>query len=184
MTTLDLTGQRFGRLVAVEPTDERSFGGVIWLCECDCGKKYKAKGSYLKSGQTKSCGCLKKEKFLQNQQKPLPNGKAAKNALYSSYKLRARRKHIEFSISKNEFEILTKQNCCYCGRNPFQTFGGDRYNGNYIYNGIDRKDSNKGYTIENCVTCCGICNRAKDIMTPKEFGEWIKDVYNNLFKQQ
>lgn len=54
---LDLTGQRFGRLVAVEPTEERSYGCVVWRCRCDCGRTHKVKSGNLTSGHTQSCGC-------------------------------------------------------------------------------------------------------------------------------
>ena len=59
---IDLTGKRFGRLVAIRPTDERdSDGSVIWKCKCDCGNITYAKTGHLKNGYIKSCGCLQKE---------------------------------------------------------------------------------------------------------------------------
>lgn len=56
----DLTGQRFGRLVCLEPTKERSKngGGVIWRCRCDCGNECLAPSGQLLKGYKKSCGCL------------------------------------------------------------------------------------------------------------------------------
>ena len=55
----DLTGQRFGRLVCVEPTAERSCGGsVVWRCRCDCGNECFAPSKQLLSGYKRSCGCL------------------------------------------------------------------------------------------------------------------------------
>ena len=61
--TRDLTGQRFGRLVAIEPTERRSqsAGYIVWLCECDCGNKIEVASNKLSTGYTKSCGCLRKE---------------------------------------------------------------------------------------------------------------------------
>ena len=53
------------------------------------------------------------------------------------------------------------------------------YNGIYIYNGIDRIDNNKGYTIDNIVPCCHICNQAKSSFTLQEFQDWIEKVYQN-----
>ena len=53
----DLAGQRFGMLTAVEPTEERRYGSVVWRCRCDCGnEKFVAAGN-LVSGGVKSCGC-------------------------------------------------------------------------------------------------------------------------------
>jgi len=57
---VDLTGQRFGRLVAVEQTDKKS-RTKIWKCKCDCGNySYVQRGSLIR-GKTKSCGCLRSE---------------------------------------------------------------------------------------------------------------------------
>ena len=55
----NLTGQRFGRLVAVEPLKKRSkTGAVIWRCQCDCGGSIEAPLTQLTQGYRKSCGCL------------------------------------------------------------------------------------------------------------------------------
>lgn len=56
---LDLTGQRFGRLVCLESSDQRDGQGrTQWLCRCDCGKKCLAATQQLVNGNKKSCGCL------------------------------------------------------------------------------------------------------------------------------
>lgn len=57
----DLTGQRFGKLVAVEPTKERKNGYTIWLCRCDCGNTVHVASRFLKNGWTTSCGCVEKK---------------------------------------------------------------------------------------------------------------------------
>lgn len=59
-TQKDLTRMRFGRLVCIEPTMQRSKygGGTIWRCRCDCGNECLAPVSQLTSGYKKSCGCL------------------------------------------------------------------------------------------------------------------------------
>ena len=62
----DLTGQKFGRLTVVERTEDRITSKrrhIRWDCTCDCGTKHViVTTSSLKSGNTKSCGCLQKEK--------------------------------------------------------------------------------------------------------------------------
>ncbi len=57
----DLTGQRFGRLVAKYPTDKRLCSSVVWHCECDCGESCDVATVNLRNGSTKSCGCLQRE---------------------------------------------------------------------------------------------------------------------------
>lgn len=56
----DLVGQRFGRLVAIEPIGRDKQGYVIWRCKCDCGNEKNATLKCLGRG-TSSCGCLSRE---------------------------------------------------------------------------------------------------------------------------
>ena len=67
MKTKDLSGQRFGRLLVTNTKESRSMGitqkrnKIYWLCVCDCGNTIFVLADCLKSGNTKSCGCLNKE---------------------------------------------------------------------------------------------------------------------------
>lgn len=60
MSNDEMVGFRSGRLTVLreEPTEKR---GSYWRCECDCGKEVVVRGSFLRSGKTKSCGCLRNE---------------------------------------------------------------------------------------------------------------------------
>ncbi len=59
MPMLDRTGILYGRLTALEPTDQRSScGSVYWLCECSCGEMHIVDGVALTSGNVQSCGCI------------------------------------------------------------------------------------------------------------------------------
>lgn len=60
-TDEDLAGQRFGRLVVVARNGQTKHGNYTWLCKCACGKEVVVSGGHLKSGHTKSCGCLSSE---------------------------------------------------------------------------------------------------------------------------
>ena len=68
----DLTGQRFGRLVVIERAEDYIFPSgqkqAQWLCECSCENHNKiiTTSARLKSGNTKSCGCLKSEAVKEN----------------------------------------------------------------------------------------------------------------------
>ena len=57
--TLDLTNQKFGKIVAIEKTDMRKDGRVIWKCICDCGNICFYDTHTLQEGRAKSCGCLR-----------------------------------------------------------------------------------------------------------------------------
>lgn len=54
---MDITGRRYGKLVALRPTGEKYQGASLWLCACDCGKLVTVSIGNLNSGQRKSCGC-------------------------------------------------------------------------------------------------------------------------------
>lgn len=57
----DISGQEFGRLRAVKRIGTGEYGHVIWLCQCECGDTKKVTYSHLVNGDTKSCGCLRRE---------------------------------------------------------------------------------------------------------------------------
>lgn len=56
---IDITGQRYGRLVAVRHTRTIAGRGTLWLFRCDCGSATEASSSNVRGGQVKSCGCLR-----------------------------------------------------------------------------------------------------------------------------
>lgn len=58
---LNLIRQKFGKLTIIEQSRKNKWGNYLWLCRCDCGKETIVAGGNLKSGSTKSCGCLQKE---------------------------------------------------------------------------------------------------------------------------
>lgn len=60
MRFIDLTGKRYGRLVVIERAKNKG-SKTAWLCKCDCGNEKIVSGDKLKTGNTKSCGCLNKE---------------------------------------------------------------------------------------------------------------------------
>ena len=56
-----MVGQRFGKLVVLEKTEERINNSVVWKCQCDCGNIKNVPTHLLTSGHTQSCGCLVRE---------------------------------------------------------------------------------------------------------------------------
>ena len=55
----NITGQRFGKLTVIRPVEERKRGAVVWECLCDCGATCFVTGYRLRSGETRSCGCIR-----------------------------------------------------------------------------------------------------------------------------
>ena len=54
-------GQVFGRLTVIRETEERDFKNIVYECRCQCGNIVHVRGSLLKNGRVKSCGCLRDE---------------------------------------------------------------------------------------------------------------------------
>lgn len=158
---IDIEGNRYGKLLVIK-RDVKFGSDWGWLCLCDCGNTSVVRMSSLRSGNTTSCGCsIYKE-----------DGEAARNILYIAYKHDAKKRDLDFILSKEEFKLLTSDNCFYCGIEPKQIMRAKNNNGDYIYNGIDRKNNKEGYTLENCLPCCGNCNRAKRALSFEDFLEW------------
>jgi len=193
---INLIGRRFGRLLVIEKANrpptlkDRS---QYWLCKCDCGKEKAIRSCNLLNGATTSCGCYNKEMVAEAAKRQIgtkrPNqslefGMAALHALYGHYKASARRRDLPFEVSLERFIELVDDTCSYCGGLPSQVIYGAKYNGYYIYNGIDRIDNTKGYVDNNVATCCGKCNRMKWKMTTEEFEEHVIQVYNFLMNKR
>lgn len=171
---IDITGHRYGRLTVIEQRKSGKRGGSRWLCRCDCGETTIVSSHNLRSGTTKSCGCLWRDTVC------LPEGEAAFNQLYNRMK-QDRRGH-EFNLTKDQVRVLIEQPCHYCGSLPAQetkidTYG---YNGGIVYNGLDRMDVTKGYVVGNVVPCCKYCNWAKNDRSVAEFRDWVRQVYEHF----
>jgi hypothetical protein len=161
----EMVGKKFGRLLPIEKAPSRH-GRTCWLCQCDCGKTKVVLGENLRKGKTKSCGCIRRELALNSvtyarEQHYLPPGEAAFNVMFYVYKTHASERNLVFELDQTQFRTMTKKNCFYCGDEPKTLFKPKAPHGGYLSNGVDRKDNNIGYTTENSVTCCRVCNQMK-----------------------
>lgn len=180
-------GEKFGRWLILELSEIRTYlrqnnktqKEKFWKCQCECGKIKIVCDSSLRSGTSKSCGCLSKEV---SKLKTLTNNLSAKNKLFGVYKRQAEKRGYIFELLFNKFVELTLGNCYYCGISPSQIMQLTKNGIPYLYNGIDRKNNEIGYTEENCVSCCGKCNVAKMSMSEDIFLDLIERIYNNRIK--
>ncbi len=60
---IDLTGKTYNRWAVIERAKNDRLNQVCWLCKCSCGTTRVVTGTSLKSGQSKSCGCLRIEQL-------------------------------------------------------------------------------------------------------------------------
>lgn len=189
----NIIGNKYGRLTVIKMLDEKGNRGQLkYLCKCDCGKSHIVTGESLRSGKSKSCGCLKKDFIEKNKfKRNMDRENAMLKIQYSHIKRRNISKGFIDILSFDDFCRLSRMKCYYCDAEYSRVIE-DRYcemkeKGKISdtilkINGLDRVDSSKGYAIDNVVPCCVTCNTAKNKMTQKEFKEWIKAVYENYVK--
>lgn len=172
----DLTGMQFGRLTAIASVKLEKPHKRFWQCICSCGNTANVKSGYLLRGNTRSCGCLKREDLSNRRRKA--DGEEGFNQLILKYKYGARKRNLEYSLSNADAVRLFKSNCTYCGVTPQHGIGRTT---RFIYNGIDRRDNAVGYTVGNTVACCTACNFLKGSLSYSAFVERVSAVYINLF---
>jgi len=161
----DLTGSRFGKLLVLSRAGSTTAHRTKWLCRCDCGTEVVRHRSSLVAGQTTSCGCAKRREY----------GEAARNRVLARYKEQALKRSLIWELSDEVALRLFSGRCYYCGSAP-STREYRRTFGDFVYNGIDRVDSSRGYEPGNVVSCCFACNVAKNTRDVQEFLQWARRI--------
>jgi hypothetical protein len=161
----DISGQRFNRLFVLGRAENRG-KKVYWTCQCDCGKTVETVHYSLRRGTSGSCGCLQREVAARNGH-ARADKETPKRSLYAKYKQNAQRKNLVFELTFELFCWLTTLPCCYCGgdsssREPHAVYP-------LIYTGIDRWNNDLGYTEDNSVPCCKVCNFLKVKLSGEDF---------------
>ena len=145
---LDLQGETFGRLtVLYEGQGKQRPSGRVdtsWICSCECGNISEVRTIELRSGKTKSCGCLAKELLIQ---------RSTKHNMYGTktYQCWSSMKHRCLNASNKYYCDYGGRGITICARwlNSFENFLEDM--GECPPNlSLDRIDNNKNYTPENC----------------------------------
>ena len=150
---VDLTRQKFGRLIVIEKAGHSKGNRLQWLCKCDCGNFKITTSSDLKSGKVRSCGCLRKE----------TTSKMAKS------RSKSRIKHNKSNTRIYRIWSTMKQRCYNSKCFSYKWYGKkgikicDEWKNNFIFfynwaidNGykenlsIDRIDVNGNYEPSNC----------------------------------
>ena len=146
---INLIGKKFGRLIVLCDSKQRSGSSVMWKCLCDCGNTTTVRAPDLKRGITQSCGCLHRELLAKRRYK---HGESNRNLtrLYNLW-------------------LNMKRRCDNPDHTKYKYYGGkgisvcDEWRGNYsafkswaILNGyqdnlsIDRINNNGNYEPNNC----------------------------------
>lgn len=165
-------GERTGKSIFLYMDEEHAY------MMCDCTNEYSLKlSNTLKNDGNFMCRRCYAERDAANF-----DSHWGYKAAYSRIKKDARSADRVFDIKIEEFRFLCQQNCFYCDSTPSNliTYRGQnsftfRY---FMYSGLDRINNDVGYTRQNVVPCCIICNRAKNSMPFKDFIDWLNRLTN------
>jgi hypothetical protein len=179
--------QFFGKLEVKEVLPSLGSGNHVRLrCLCHyCNNEKIISATNIK--KRNSCGCQQRSssewRSVGPKTKPwqLPQGEAAKRNLMYQYRRGAERRNIEFFLTEEQFEKIVIGKCHYCGDELTNVIKGQgKTSGDFAYTGIDRLDSTKGYTLQNSVSCCWMCNNMKHVHSKEVFLNHIKKIYNKI----
>ena len=171
-------GLQVGKLTFIEELPEKDkYGRYFVRCKCVCGSTPIIRKNAFLCGKTASCGCLQRAAVVKtNLAKRAAPGWSNFGDIYAAYRRGAVRRGLSFELTKDEFYHKTQQPCYYCGSRPETIRAQPQHYGAYVYNGVDRVDNHLGYSSENSVPCCKLCNRAKGTLTKLEFLNWVARV--------
>lgn len=148
----DLSNKRFGRLTVVGRAESKN-GKAYWLCKCDCGNLVVVCGCKLKSGETQSCGCIRKEILSKRRKKHGITKKSLHNAWIN---MKTRCKNPNYI----EYDRYGGRGITYCKEwENFENFMTWALNNGYqelkdskgrTKLSLDRIDNNGNYEPSNC----------------------------------
>lgn len=162
MRRIDISGLRFGRLLVIGYHSPGTNGGSRWLCRCDCGKEITAIGGHLRSGSTRSCGCIALEwashmgsnpEFVRKRAERITqHGHKRPGKVSVEYKTWLGMKRRCYDVNCKDYPNWGGRGIKVCDRwkNSFVAFFEDmgrRPEGPYS---IDRLDHDQDYSPENC----------------------------------
>jgi hypothetical protein len=151
-----------------------------WLVRCRCGTEANVVIATLQNGHSKSClPCAYKLRATthKTEEKVL---NALWQTAFRTKRSEAARRNLVFDLTFNQFQNLSMQNCSYCGIEPCKTKLPTASQLMFCpglvlhYQGLDRINSERGYTLGNTLPCCPQCNTAKLDYAQSEFLEWAR----------
>jgi hypothetical protein len=161
----NITNQQFGRLVALYDCGSRH-GRRLWWCRCACGTEKAIKVQNLRSGHTKSCGCLRRER---SKESTFTGCGQLSGQQFAHIKNHASTRGIPFLISVDEaWQTFVQQDkkCALTGVLLTFSSANNRSDGTAS---LDRIDSKLGYTVENIQWVHKKINRMKWDLEQTEF---------------
>lgn len=156
----DFAGTRVGKLTALSVIRVgKAPWDATWLCLCECGNYAERKYESLRCEKTQSCGCGRQDLATKK--------KTSWRQQFNIYQRSAVRRNLDFTLTFDQFCDITAKVCYYCGDAPTDIHKSRKQW--HVSNGIDRVDNTKGYTLDNCVPCCKLCNFMKHSQAREDF---------------
>lgn len=172
MKASNLEGKRFGRLLVLERGPNKGSGTATkaqWICVCECGNTTTVPGYSLKSGNTRSCGCLKLEASIENGRRLNKRHGKTGSRVHSIWASMLQRCH---DPKHKSYSYYGGRGITVCDEwmvfDNFYADMGDPPEGH----SLDRKNNDEGYCKENCrwATPAQQANNRRDNFKIKAFG--------------
>lgn len=177
-------GNKYNRFTILALSKEKG-KKVMADVACDCGHKQTVSLSNIKAGRPAmclKCSYVKRGQESVGKLRRYDDHTAARDT-YSDRKNRAIKQSRTYNLSFEEFYEIAKRNCFYCGSEPSNCNKAlTPWAQDFIYNGLDRVDSSRGYEPDNVVACCWKCNYMKRDLSVFDFFSHIEKIVtrNNL----
>lgn len=160
LTILELDHEEYDK----EKQSKRSY----FKCKCNrCGSMTVVRADRFGKSKyiPKSCSNCINDLQKEIADKKYKEDRAERYRIYS-IKSNAKSRHYNIELTDDEIKKILNQPCYYCGE--------------LHANGIDRIDSTKHYTKDNCVPCCSICNRMKNKYSIDVFINKVEKIYKKF----
>ena len=164
---IDLIGIRFGKLTVIELDHTHKKNGAYWLCKCDCGNVAVVNGCELRQGDTKSCGCWRKEICMEmgKNQQGSNNGRWNGGITTENMKIRFSQEYKNWRTSIFKRDNYTCQNC--------GVYGGE-LNAHHIKSFSDFIEER--FNIDNGITLCVDCHKETNTYGWKAFNSALDKI--------
>jgi hypothetical protein len=170
----DASGKKYGTLLVLKDLHSKNkHGKSLWAVQCDCGVEKATPLEWLRDGRVVSCSPACPAK---------PNRKSVQEqcigGVLASYRNHANKAGRKWELTRDEVSSLLFSDCHWCGDGLSNLFESNTKGspGACKYNGIDRVDSSKGYTVDNVVSCCWTCNYMKQDLVVKDWVDQMKKI--------